>query len=615
MLRLQPRKASHGTGESVRALLLATSVLALTLALTLPVAVKAQEMGLRGEVSESTIQRDQLNGAGKANATRAGPKSTVPSAGGQNGTPVPAYDPASVGAIPDPTGDAEDDAGQDAGTIDGMTASRPDNSAFSDDPVPAAPAPQWKPTDDDAQEEATPLKPGEKPAQSRTAKAKAKAKGKASPAEGDTGLANPDQADQDDPEQQAANLRAGTLDSAEKKPLDRGAERAETIEGLRKKREDDPFAAVGIRAGSFILRPTLEEGVTATSNADSSFNGSSAVLSETTLRLNAISDWKENSASSDGYLTYRKTLSGDDIEDVRGRAEGTLNIDIGHDLRAIAKFGYEAAPESASSPVVIEDTISQPLRQTIDGSLGIRKDVGKARFGLTGAVKHDIYGDAELSSGGTLSQKDRDSTLYTATLRGGYEISPALTPFVEIETGRRLYDESIDTSGYDRSANRLGARAGLELDMGEKLAGEFSAGWLREAIDDDRLAPISGATVNADLKWSPERGTTVGLSGATIVEGTTNPGESGSLLYSSRLSVERQIRDNLTGNAALGVDWRDYVGSNGHDLTLSAEASLTYWLNRYVGLTTRARTEKLTSNLPGREETTNSIFVGLKLQR
>jgi hypothetical protein len=328
-----------------------------------------------------------------------------------------------------------------------------------------------------------------------------------------------------------------------------------------------------------------------------------------------MSDWRENSASSDGYLTYRKTLSGQQIEDVRGRVDGTLNVDLDHDLRAIAKLGYEAAPESASSPVVIEDTVSQPLRQTLDGSLGIEKDVGKARFGLTGAVEHDVYGDAKLSSGGTLSQKARDSTLYTATLRGGYEISPALTPFVEIETGRRLYGQRIDDSGYERSATRLGARAGVELNMGEKLSGEFSAGWLREALDDDRLEPISGATVNADLKWSPERGTTVGLSGTTIVEGTTTPGESGDLLYSGRLSLERQIRDNLTGNAALGADWRDYVGSDGHDLTLSAEASLTWWLNRYAGLTTRARTEKLTSNLPGREETTNSIFVGLKLQR
>lgn len=586
MPRFQPRSRGRSKREAACALLLATSVLALTA----PVAVKAQELGLRGEISESSIQQDQLSNAGKPRTAGAQSKSTP----GQNDSPAPAYVPVSPGAVPD--------AADSAVTTGGIAASTPDNSAFSDDPAPLAKSPPWKPRQDDAQDADTPLKPGKKPS--------AKAGTAAATADADTM-----DADQSEARVQPANQRAKTLNADDRQPLDQGAERTGSIEGLDRKREDDPFAAAGIRAGSFVLRPTLEQGVTATSNADSSFNGSSAILSETTLRLNALSDWRENSASADGTLTYRKTLSGQQIEDVRGRVDGTLNIDLDHDLRAIAKLGYEAAPESASSPVVIEDTVSQPLRQTLDGSLGIEKDVGKARFGLTGAVEHDAYGDAKLSSGGTLSQKDRDSTLYTATLRGGYEISPALTPFVELETGRRLYGQRIDDSGYERSATRLGARAGVELDMGEKLAGEFSAGWLREAIDDDRLAPVSGATVNADLKWSPERGTTVGLSGTTIIEGTTTPGESGDLLYSGRLSLERQIRDNLTGSASLGADWRDYVGSNGHDLTLSAEASLTWWLNRYAGLTTRARTEKLTSNLPGREETTNSIFVGLKLQR
>ena len=222
----------------------------------------------------------------------------------------------------------------------------------------------------------------------------------------------------------------------------------------------------------------------------------------------------------------------------------------------------------------------------MNGSLGIEKDVGKMRYALTGAVEHDFYGDAKLSDGTSLSQKDRNSTLYTATLRTGYEISPAITPFTEIEVGRRTYDLRFDTDGFERSSTQLGARAGLQLDMGEKLSGEFSAGWLREAIDDDRLEAISGATTNADLKWSPERGTTIGLTGKTTVEGTTTAGQSGDILYSGRLTGERQIRANLAGNAALGLDWRDYIGIDGHDMTLSAEAGLTWWLNRYAGLTT-----------------------------
>ncbi|MGT2464371.1 outer membrane beta-barrel protein [Mesorhizobium atlanticum] len=388
--------------------------------------------------------------------------------------------------------------------------------------------------------------------------------------------------------------------------MDRRPEGQAGGRSLRRSRRQDRY---------LVFRPTLEQGFTATSNADSSSTGKSAVLSETSLQFTATSDWRENSALITGHGLFRNTVSGEKINDAQGRIDGQLNVDLDNELRAIAKLGYEAAPESASSPDAIAGVNQQPLRQTLDGSLGLEKSVGKMRYALTGAVSHDFYGDAELTDGTSISQKDRNNTLYTATLRTGYEVSPALTPFTEVELGRRVYDQRLDTDGFERSSKRLGARAGVELDMGEKLSGEFSVGWLREALDDSRLPAIAGPSINADLKWSPERGTIIGLTGKTNVETTTTAGQSGDILYSGRLTGERQIRANLTANSALGLDWRDYAGSDGHDLILSAEAGLTWWLNRYAGLTTRVRTEKLTSNLPGRDYTANSVYLGLKVQR
>lgn len=564
-------------------MLLATSVLALSR----PALLCAQETELRGEVSESTILDDQqyrIRQLGMAAATA------------NDDTPLPTYRPASPGALPD------DGTGEAAATTGGTF----DPPAASDDPfADPAPPPRRRPSatqraveEGKAKDEAVDNKKSKRGA---TATA-------ATPTTDDTDTAAID-------EQDTANRRAVTIDSAERLKLDPGAERTEAIEGQDKKNEDDPFAATGIQLGSFVIRPTLEQGLTYSTNADSSSLGKPALLSETTLRFNAVSDWRENSATIEGYGIFRETLSGYDVHEAQGRVDGTLNIDLDNDLRAIAKLGYEAVPESASAPDAIVGAVGQPVRQTVSGSLAVEKDAGKMRFALTGAVEHDIFGDAKLSSGGSLSQKGRDSTLYTAILRTGYEISPAITPFTEIEVGRRAYDLRVDPNGFQRSSTRLGARAGVELDLREKLTGEFSVGWLREAIDDNALPAISGATVNADLKWSPERGTTIGLTAQTTAENTTNAGESGDMLYSSSLTGERQIRANLTGNAALGVEWRDYTGSDDHDLTLSAEAGLTWWLNRYAGLTTRVRTEKLTSNLVGRDYTANSIFVGLKLQR
>jgi hypothetical protein len=410
-------------------------------------------------------------------------------------------------------------------------------------------------------------------------------------------------------------VREPTIDSVEDDPLDPGAERAQAIEGLEQLAEDNPYDAVGIRWGSFILKPTLETGLTATSNADSSANGSAAVLSETTLRLNAASDWASNSAEINAFGTFRKTLSGEQVDDVEGGVDAVLELELGNEYRARGTFEYSIIPESAASPVVIPDTIEEPYTQTVGGTLGLEKDVGKARFAVTGGISHDAYGDADLEGGGVLSQKDRDSTLYTLELRTGYEISPSLTPFVEAEIGRNLYSQEVDSAGYRRSSDQYAFRAGLAFDTGEKLSGEIAAGWIREDFDDDRLEPLSAPSVAADVLWSPLRGTDVRLGGSTTLEGTTTPGESGSILYSTSLGIERQMRSNLTGNALLGAAWRDYVGDEGHETILNAEASLTWWLNRYAGITGRVRHETTSSNLPDRDSETNSIFLGLKVQR
>ncbi|MDQ2633615.1 MAG: outer membrane beta-barrel protein [Pseudomonadota bacterium] len=410
-------------------------------------------------------------------------------------------------------------------------------------------------------------------------------------------------------------VRQPTVDSLDNPPLDTGAERAQAIEGLDREDEDDPFEAPGIRFGNFILKPTIEQGVTATSNADSSADGSEAVLSETVLRLNAVSDWASHSATIDAYGTFRRSLSGQEVDDIAGGVDAELELDLSNEYRARGTFAYSVAPESAASPVVIVGAADEPIRQTVGGTLGLEKDMGKARFAITGGISHDSYGDADLEGGGVLSQRDRDATLYTVTLRTGYQISPALTPFVEAEVGRNLYVQEIDSAGYARSSDRYAVRGGLELHMGEKLSGEIAAGWISEDFDDERLDPLSTPTVEADLRWSPQRGTDVTLSGATALEGTTSAGESGSVLYSGNLGIERQIRANLTGNASLGAAYRNYSGSDGHDVILNAEASLTWWLNRYAGVVTRVRYEDVSSNLPDRDSETNSIFLGLKLQR
>lgn len=391
-------------------------------------------------------------------------------------------------------------------------------------------------------------------------------------------------------------------------------QRVGTVEGQSRAAEDAPFAALGIRAGTFVLRPSLEQGIGWTSNAAGAPGSGASTFSETALRLDAQSDWSRHRAAFTLDGSYRRSLSGERIDELTGAATGRIDFDLAHELSAFVAAGYRAAPESASTPGTVLGAVDRPLRQTLDASTGVAKNAGPLRFALTGALSRELYDDATLSDGTVVAQDERDSTLATATLRAGYAVSPALAPFVEAEIGRRVYDLDLDSSGYARSADRYGLRGGVEIDLGEKLNGEIAAGWLTERSDDPRLADVSGLSLSGNLAWSPVRGTTVALAAATAVEGATAPGDSGSLLYSGSLSVQRELRANLTGRASAGLDWRDYSGG-GNDLVLRGEASLTWWMNRYAGITARASHEVQNSSLPGRDWDATGMWLGMTFQR
>ncbi|SUU88601.1 hypothetical protein EDC40_102187 [Aminobacter aminovorans] len=561
MAQIRPEQRIRNTARRV---LLATASVA-TLLCAAP--LHAQETGLRGPVSE-----DDINNTLLLHKRRSAAEPVQDQA--------PAYQPVSPGAIPTQADAAPTDLFSEPPNAENATGS----SSLSARPPTTA--------------------------RQRAREARERQAGTTTPS-----TAERPAAPATDEELTTGTVRQGTVDSETEIENGPEAERQRAIEGRRPQPDANPFEPTGIRFGTFVLKPSLEQGVTATSNADSSFGGKSAVLSETTLRLNAASDWESHSATIDTYGNYRKSISGQEVKDLSGGIDGRLQLDLANDMRALARLGYSMRPESTSSPVVISGTAERPTLHTLNGALGIEKDVGKLRFGVTGEVVDESYSDAELTDGTTLSQKDRDSSLYTGKVRLGYEVSPAFTPFGEIEFGRRVYDLRFDTAGFERSSKRTGARAGVEIDMGEKFGGEISAGWISEDFDDDRLKTVSAATIAADLKWSPMRGTIVGLTGETLVEGSTTAGDSGSVLYNGRLSVERQIRSNLTGFLAGGVGYRDYASSNDHELRLSAEAGLTWWLNRYAGLTGKLRHETFDSTLPSRDAKTNSVFVGLKIQR
>ncbi len=261
---------------------------------------------------------------------------------------------------------------------------------------------------------------------------------------------------QERPPLQPDNIRVGSVDtetSDDAGRAERENRRQTPEQGRSVAQEADPFAPVGIRTGSFILRPSLEQGIRATTNGDNSATGSSAVLNETTLRLNAQSDWARHQATLDASGTWAKSISGEDVSEPRVDIQGKLRLDLGDQTTVNTGAGYQLRRESASSPNGVVGALQRPLVHTLNGNLGVERDMGLIFGSATARVEHNFYGDAELSSGGTVSQKDRDNTYASITFRGGFSLSPAIKPFTEVELGKRIFDEKVDSNGYERSGS------------------------------------------------------------------------------------------------------------------------------------------------------------------
>ena len=226
-------------------------------------------------------------------------------------------------------------------------------------------------------------------------------------------------------------VRAQPLEDMDLEGLRRaGAEnsRHDVVEGLGRAADPAPFAPVGIRAGLFDLYPSLEQGIGWTSNSGNAPGGGASTFSETTLRLDARADLARHEASLSAFGTYRKSIAGAPFDEFEGGIDGQLRLDLTHDFDALAGFSYDVRPESAHAPDAVADAAHRPNRHVLTGSAGLAKDAGPTRLSATARVTRTMYDNVRLLDDTIVSQRERNSTLATVTLRGGYAISPAITP-------------------------------------------------------------------------------------------------------------------------------------------------------------------------------------------
>ena len=397
--------------------------------------------------------------------------------------------------------------------------------------------------------------------------------------------------------------------------LRRQNDRVGTVDGLPLNTDRDDTLVPGFMLGTLTLRPTLSQRIVREEVSDGA-RRTNRTYSETTLTGTLQSDWSRHQLSVDGFATYQKNISGTGEEQPSVNVDARLDLDLVNDVTAMLGAGYSYSQESRTDPNAIAGAATQSGIHEARASIGLRKELGLLRGTTSLEVTRRMYGDATLANGNSIVVNDRDTLGAELTTRIGYAVSPALIPFLEISAGRENYDQRIDSTGAERSSTTYAARAGTEINLGEKLRGELAAGYLTRSLDDASLSDISGLTLDGELNWSPRRGTDVMVGLGTTVESATTAGESGAVVYELASNLSQQIHSSVVARLGATTALRDYDSGSGRNNQRSYGIStgLTWSVNRYLDVVADASYTRIKEQGVTDEKTTR-LGLGIKLRR
>ena len=380
----------------------------------------------------------------------------------------------------------------------------------------------------------------------------------------------------------------------------------------------DPYEALGIKAGDFLILPAVELSMGYSTNPQAAPNGPPALYLVAAPELHVRSNWATNSLTADitgSYINYPNSnfQPSLNVPSLNAKVDGTL--DVTRYTQILLEGRTIVSTDNPGSPNIQFGLQTLPIATTLGGTLGAAEQFGRFAVSLKGTFDRSMYSTGQLTDGETANFDYRNFDQYAGILRVGYEVDPGLKPFVEIDEDTRVYDLSADLFGENRNSTGSSAKLGADLNLANSLTGEIAIGYLMRDYHDPTLPNISGITLDGTLLWQATALTTAKFTAASGVTESPLQGVSGELSRAVNLEVDHALRRWLIADAQVGYERDEYFGLGRDDNHYFAAGGLTYKLNREVQLKGEIRQDWLTSNVSGVAYTATTYLLTMRLQK
>ena len=115
-------------------------------------------------------------------------------------------------------------------------------------------------------------------------------------------------------------------------------------------------------------------------------------------------------------------------------------IDVTHDTRIDLERRDLVSTDNPGSPNLQAGLSKLPVFTTFGGSVGLGQRFNRFELDGKGDAERTVYQNSSLTDGTTASNEDRQYNQYGGALRGSYELTPGVKPFVEVGADTRVHD-------------------------------------------------------------------------------------------------------------------------------------------------------------------------------
>jgi hypothetical protein len=350
---------------------------------------------------------------------------------------------------------------------------------------------------------------------------------------------------------------------------------------VRRRRDDDAFAAQGIDAGAFLLFPTLEIGSVVTSNAArSSIENDGDVALRLRPAVRWESQWSRHSFTGAASVNAERYLDNSDLKTVGADFSAAGRIDIRRTTRADVSAGYTLTSTGTENSGVPDTASGKRLDQQLTASAGVTHDLGGHDGSLRLGLSRNIFGDVDLVGGGTEDNADRNYTELTVAARAELRTGGIVQPFGEVAYTPRFHDKSKDRNGVKRNSHGVRLSAGATVTDDPIWTGDIALTFDARDYEDTSLGSVASPGIAANLTWRPTDLTRFEFNSGASLSETVAAGSGATKNWTAGVTGTHALRENIDLTAGLRMSAERASGDT--SFTTTGTVGVNWELNPYL---------------------------------